>query len=163
MRNLVLLAALLASTAAQPAWAHATIGGDPARIGQPFTAHFNIPHGCAGQPTVEVIVQVPPGFLAVEPVQVEGWTATSKTGRYDEAHTLGEDVVAEGVTEVSWTGGSLPDGEHATFALEGVFATDLEPGPVYFPLVQVCPEGEAAWIDHDQDADKPAPSVQLER
>lgn len=147
-----------------PAYAHATIGGAQAKIGGAYEAAFDIPHGCTGQPTVEVIVQVPPGFLEVLPAEVPGWQSAIKRGSYDRPYNLRGTAVAEGVTEVTWSGGSLPDHVMETFRLTGTFADDLTPGAVFFPMVQVCPHGEEAWIDTSgRSDDNPAPSVNLTR
>ncbi len=165
MKRAVLFFTLLSIAAnAGPAAAHAKLEGGGARIGQPFTADIEVPHGCDGKPTTDVLVQIPDGFLNAKPVAAEGWTASVKTGPYSEPHKLDGAVFTEGVTEVSWSGGSLADAQTKTFAIEGVFASDLKPGAVFFPMVQLCPDGgEQAWIGTDADSNNPAPSVTLAR
>ena len=154
----------LVSCGVLPAHAHATIGNKEARIGADYEASFEIPHGCAGQPTIEVIVQIPAGYLNVTPVEVPGWQSATKIGSYGRPYKLDSTTVDEGVIEVSWTDGSLPNHEVETFKLTGTFADDLTPGSVYFPMIQVCPDGEEAWIDTSGHSDQnPAPSVTLSR
>jgi uncharacterized protein YcnI len=51
----------LASTRAN---AHATLERQQAAIGSFYKAVIRVPHGCEGQPTLRVRVQVPEGVLA---------------------------------------------------------------------------------------------------
>lgn len=162
--TVVATAVVLLATSVLPAHAHATLGDAAAKIGGEYEASFEIPHGCAGQPTIEVIIQIPPGYLHVVPADVSGWQSNVKGGSYDRPYTLNGAPVAEGVTEVTWSGGSLADHDVETFKLTGTFASDLTPGPVFFPMIQVCPDGEEAWIDTSGHSDdNPAPSVNLTR
>jgi uncharacterized protein YcnI len=145
-------------------YGHATTANHAARIGQPYRAAFVIPHGCDGQPTIEVVIKVPEGFLEVQPQPVGQWQVNTRRGAYSRSHRLGGETVTSGVTEVSWSGGSLADSETQTFEMTGTFAEDLVPGLVHFPLVQVCPNGEEAWIGTTGSGDEyPAPDVSLTR
>jgi uncharacterized protein YcnI len=68
------------------------------------------------------------------------------------------------VTEISWSGGELPDSQFEEFVFRGTFGTGLDTGsPFYFPVIQMCGDVEDAWIDTsgDGEAEFPAPSVEL--
>ncbi|MBJ3784703.1 DUF1775 domain-containing protein [Devosia sediminis] len=155
--SLAALLLLLAGTGV--AHAHATAGGASAGAGQPFTLLLTVPHGCQGQPTTEVVVGIPEGFLVAEGLAVSGWTVSSVTAPLSRPYRLNDQTISEGVIEITWIGGSLPDDETGVFAVQGIFADDMAPGPARFPLLQLCPDGEEAWID--AGGDRPAPFVDV--
>ena len=56
--------------------------------------------------------------------------------------------VSEGVTEVDWTGGNLPDAYYDEFVLTGYLGDDLQAGQtMYFRIVQECEKGVNRWIE----------------
>jgi copper(I)-binding protein len=56
--------------------------------------------------------------------------------------------VKEGVTQISWSGGSLPDAHYDEFVFVGqVDASVASAGVVYFPVVQTCANGENRWVE----------------
>jgi uncharacterized protein YcnI len=137
----------LAIVPASPADAHVDAG--PTASIQPngdASVPFVFDHGCDGQPTTSLRVQIPDGVTDVQPLPMDGWqTAVSDK-------------------EFSWTGGSIPDGQPAVFT--ATMRVSGQAGTTFwFPTVQGCPVGEEAWIEIPQpgraEPANPAPSVVL--
>src|SRR5699024_2136619 len=99
---LAVTAALLMVTAA-PGLAHVTANPDESTGGY-FKADLRVSHGCDGEPTTEVRVQVPDGVSGVRPQPVLDWEIELEEDN-------GE------VTEVVWTGNELPDDYVEEFGL----------------------------------------------
>lgn len=164
------LVALLISAVAAPAWAHTTANPGQAEAGGFAKIDFRVPHGCEGQPTEVLTVQIPEGVVSVKPEQVPGWEASTEIGPYDEPVELHGQEVTEGVKVATWTaqdGNELPDGQFREFGLS-VRLPDRAGETLYFPAVQICSDGsEAAWIEIPEDGqdphglEAPAPSVAL--
>ena len=52
------------------------------------------------------------------------------------------------MTEISFSGGNLPDAYYDEFVFTGFLAGDLEAGKtLYFPVVQECEKGVHRWIE----------------
>ncbi len=146
-----------------PAFAHVTLENGTAAIGASYKAVLRVPHGCAGDATLAVHVQIPEGFFNVKPMPKAGWTLETVTGPYAQGYDNHGATLTEGVKEIAWTGGNLPDAWYDEFVFRGTFAETLEPGRFFFPTVQQCANGEEAWIEvsGDDDAAMPAPSLEL--
>lgn len=149
--------------AATPAFAHVTLDTPEAKIGSTYKAVLRIPHGCGTAATNVVRVQIPEGFYNVKPMPKAGWTLETVTGPYAEAYDNHGTQLTEGVQEIVWKDGNLPNEWYDEFTFRGTFAGTLEPGKFYFPAIQECAGAEEAWIDvsGDENADMPAPSVEL--
>ncbi|MGI6246542.1 MAG: YcnI family protein [Pseudochelatococcus sp.] len=155
-------AALFAS--AVPAAAHVTFEQREAAVGSTYRAVLRVPHGCAGKATHTVHVRIPEGFFNVKPMPKVGWKLETLTGPYKNAYDSHGKQVTEGVREIVWSGGNLPDEWYDEFIFRGTFAGDLPVDKaLHFPVVQECAGGEEAWIDTTggEEADFPAPGVTL--
>ncbi len=163
MIRVFLRAAVAALAFATPALAHVTLEAPQAAIGSTYKAVLRVPHGCGAAATTAIHVQIPEGFYNVKPMPKAGWTLETVTGPYAQPYDNHGTPLAEGVTEIVWKDGNLPDAWYDEFVFRGSFATTLAPGPIYFPTVQECADGEEAWIDVSGDAaaEMPAPSVEL--
>jgi uncharacterized protein YcnI len=166
MTRMLARAALATSTLAilaAPALAHSTLEVGDAPIGGTYKAVLRVPHGCGTEPTHTVRVQIPEGFYNVKPMPKAGWTLETITGPYGETYLNHGTEVTEGVKEIIWSGGNLPNEWYDEFVFRGTFADTLPPGPFYFPAIQECANGEEAWIDMSgaADAEMPAPHVEL--
>lgn len=148
---------------AAPALAHVTFETAEAKAGSTYKAVLRVPHGCGDQATLAVRVQIPDGFYNVKPMPKAGWTLETVTGAYAKPWDNHGTVMTEGVREVHWTEGNLPNAFYDEFVFRGSFGADLPEGPVYFPVVQECADGEEAWIDvtGNPEAEMPAPAVTL--
>lgn len=163
IRILAASAALAVVLTAVPAFAHVTLEVPQAAVGSTYKAVLRIPHGCGTEATNAVRVQISEGFYNVKPMPKAGWTLETVTGPYAQPYDNHGTQLTEGVTEIVWSGGDLPNEWYDEFVFRGTFAGTLEPGNFYFPTIQQCANGEEAWIDvsGDENADMPAPSVEL--
>lgn len=156
-------AAALVLAIATPALAHVTLETPQAPVGGAYKAVLRVPHGCDGQATTAIVLRIPEGFVSAKPMPKPGWTLDIKTGTYSRPYKLFGADVSTGATEVSWSGGNLPDSEYDEFVVRGTLAADLPVGStLYFPVIQICADGEADWIDTSGSEDgHPAPGLTL--
>ena len=167
--NSCFLAALAAALlTASSASAHITLKGKEAAIGNSYDAVFVVPHGCAGSATTRIRVQIPEGVIVVKPMPTAGWNVETITGKYAAAYDYQGSSISEGVKEVVWSGGKLPDHTREEFAISTFLTSGLKPDSMlYFPTVQECEQGVSRWIDipvdpaHAHDSKSPAPGVKL--
>lgn len=164
---LLLVGALIAACAA-PAAAHVTLENEEAKVGANYKAVLRVPHGCESTATVTLRVKIPEGVIGAKPMPKPGWTLSTVTGKYPKTHNLFHREVTEGVTEISWSGGKLPDAWYDEFVFQGFLASDLETGKtIYFPVVQECEKGVHRWIaipaagKSASDYPEPAPGLRL--
>lgn len=147
-----------------PAAAHITLATAEATVGSTFRAVLVVGHGCAGAATTAIRVQIPEGFYNVKPMPKAGWQLETVTNAYATPFDNHGTTLTEGVTEISWSGGELPDAYFDEFVFRGTFGAALEADSTfYFPVLQICGDKEDAWIDTsgNPDAEMPAPSVTL--
>ncbi|WP_088342972.1 MULTISPECIES: DUF1775 domain-containing protein [Rhodomicrobium] len=168
MLKSILAAALLAAGTA-PALAHVTLEAKEAPVASGYKAVFRVPHGCKGAATVKLRVQIPEGVIAVKPMPKPGWSLETVKGKYAKSYPYYHGVtLSEGVKEVVWSGGKLPDDYYDEFVMQTSLTADLAPETVlYFPVVQECEQGVERWIEIPEagksaaDYEKPAPGVKL--
>lgn len=148
-----------------PALAHVTLEQREATVGAPYKAILQVPHGCKGSATTALRVRIPEGVIDIKPMPKPGWTIKIIKGKYAKPHDLYHARVNEGVTELDWTGGNLPDDYYDEFVFQSFLATDLQPGQtIYFPVVQQCEKGIHRWIEiptPGSDYPEPAPGLKL--
>jgi len=149
--------------------AHITLEQREAPVGAPYKAVLRVPHGCDGAATIALRVRIPDGMIAVKPMPKPGWKVDTVVGKYPKTYDYFHGAkLSEGVTEVSFSGGTLPDAFYDEFVLTGFLAGDLEPGQlIYFPVVQECEKGVHRWIEipaagkPSGDYPEPAPALKL--
>lgn len=135
-----------------------------AAVGSTYKAVVRVPHGCGPEAIIELHVQIPDGFYNVKPMLHAGWTLETRIGPYTKPYDSFGTIMTEGVREVIWTGGSLPNEYYDAFVFRGSFGGDLLPETMfYFPAVQKCAAAEEAWIDTSgaEEAEKPVPGLKL--
>jgi periplasmic copper chaperone A len=169
INRLGLLIALAMTFTASSANAHITLETQEAAIGSSYKAVFAVPHGCAGSATIKIRVQIPEGVIGVKPMPKPGWNVEAVEGTYATEYDFHGTRISEGVKQVVWSGGKLPDHNYDEFVLVGFLTDSLKPNTMlYFPTVQECEQGVSRWIDipaegsaghaHDKS---PAPGVKL--
>ena len=168
-----LVGALGACLIIGPAAAHVTLENRETPVGAGYKAVLRVPHGCEGTATTSLRVRIPEGVIGVKPMPKPGWTLTTVIGKYPKTYNLYHSKVSEGVTEVMWTGGKLPDAHYDEFVFQSNLSDDLPPGKVvYFPVVQECEKGVHRWIEvptgkhshgegHGAGSAEPAPALRL--
>ncbi|MGH9034895.1 MAG: YcnI family protein [Acidimicrobiia bacterium] len=149
---------------AGPATAHVTANPREAPADNYTKHNFRVGHGCEGSPTTKVSIQIPDGVVSVKPQVTPGWTISTTKGPYAEPVELHGEAITEGVKEVTWTGGPLPD-EHMTEFGLSMRMPDKAGETLYFPTVQTCEQGEHRWItipvEGQEEPEEPAPAVKL--
>ena len=150
------------------ALAHATLEAQEAAVGSSYKAVMRVPHGCAGSATIRVRIRIPEGMVGVKPMPKPGWTLETTKGKYEKTYELQHGKISEGVKEISWSGGRLPDDQYDEFVFTGSIASDLKAGAtLYFPTVQDCDTGAERWVDipaegkSAHDLKSPAPGLVL--
>jgi uncharacterized protein YcnI len=113
---------------ATPVLAHVDVADSTVQPNGDASVTFSFDHGCDGEPTTSLRVQVPEGVSDVVPQPVDGWQTASSA------------------TEFSWSGGSVPDGQQAAFTAT-MRVSGTAGDTIWFPTVQGCPSGEEAWIE----------------
>jgi periplasmic copper chaperone A len=163
-----LLAGTVTAMFAVPAAAHVTLEQQEARVGSTYKAVLRVPHGCEGAATTAIRVKVPDGFIGVKPMPKPGWTLTTAVGKYLKPYELFHSQIIEGVTEITWASGKLPDAWYDEFVFQGFLADDLDTSrPIFFPVVQECEKGVHRWIEippagkSASDYPEPAPALKL--
>jgi uncharacterized protein YcnI len=160
---------LIAVLAASPAGAHVLLEGKQAAVGSNYQAVFVVPHGCKGSPTTKLRVQIPEGVIATEAKPASGWNVETVQGKYAGEYDYEGAKVSEGIKEVAWSGGKLPDKTRDEFVIETYLTGGLKPNTtLYFPVVQECDDGVSRWIEipadgatHSHEGKWPAPGVRL--
>ena len=130
------------------AFGHVTLERNQAPAGASYKAVLRVPHGCDGSSTTAIRVRIPEGIIDVKPMPKPGWSLNIVKGKYAKPYTLFHAQVSEGVTEIDWSGGNLPDDYYDEFVFQSYLASDLPAGEtIYFPVVQECEKGVKRWIE----------------
>ncbi|WP_173932533.1 DUF1775 domain-containing protein [Chelativorans sp. Marseille-P2723] len=158
-----LAASALCGASTVAATAHISLQQKEAAPGT-FKAVLGVPHGCDGEATRSLRVQIPEGFIGVKPMPKPGWEIEIEEGAYAGTYRLHGDDVDSGPKAVTWHGGSLSDAHYDEFVLHGTLA-GVEPGQkLYFPAVQTCASGEEPWTEiptSDARVERPAPVLTI--
>ena len=159
-----LVAAL--SLCATTATSHASLETQEAQANANYKAIVRIAHGCEGEPTLSVTVQIPAGVINVKPMPKANWELETVTTEYAKPYEY-HGTRTEGVTEITWTG-TLDDGHYDEFVFRGRITDDYADGDtLYFPVTQTCANGDHAWVEIPAegqsrgDLAKPAPGVSI--
>jgi uncharacterized protein YcnI len=156
-RILISAAAVLAG--ATFASAHITLENPQAPVGASYKAVLRVPHGCEKSATTAIRVRIPDGFIEVKPMPKPGWKLDVVRGKYQKPMSVRGTNVTEGVTEVDWTGGNLPDAFYDEFVITGFIGDEAPAGQtLYFPIVQECEKGVTRWIEIPAGNGAPEPA-----
>lgn len=153
MQKLFTAAALCGTLAT--AQAHVVLEYQVAPASASYKATFKVGHGCGKSATRQLVVDIPPAMQGAHPMPKPGWR-------------LGVERSAEKVTRVTWTALTEQDKLASDYYDEFVVVarTPAQAGPVYWPVTQVCDEGQAAWTQVPRDGQKlldlPSPAAVLE-
>jgi uncharacterized protein YcnI len=159
------LASALTALLAVPALAHITLETSEAPAGSAYKAVLRVGHGCEGAATTGVRVQIPDGVIDVKPMPKPGWTLETTVGAYAEPAELFGETLTEGVREIHWSGGELPDAWYDEFVFRGRLTDGVAEQTIYFPVVQECGEAVTRWIEipaegqTEEDLEEPAPAL----
>ena len=98
-----------------------------------------------------------------------GWNVETTNGKYAGEYDYRGAKASEGIKEVAWSGGKVPDKTREEFVIETFLTDGLKPDTtLYFPVVQECEQGISRWIEiprdgaaHSHEGKWPAPGVKL--
>lgn len=165
-KTLFSLALLGVAFSATPALAHASLETGQVAAGSTYKAVMRIPHGCKGLPTIALTIDLPEGVIAAKPMPKPGWTVETVRGAYGKTYDYYGTPMSEGVTQIRWSGGELPDDFYDEFVFRARITGDLADTTVAFPTTQFCPEGQqVAWTEiaapgqNPHDLAHPAPTL----
>jgi periplasmic copper chaperone A len=159
----------LALGLAAPAGAHISPDKGEVPAGGFTSVTFTVGHGCEDSPTREVAFQIPEGILNASPQVLAGWDVVATESALDEPipGEEGEEAQTERVSEITWTaqaGNELDPHFRQVFTI-GFKAPETADGPLAFPVIQRCVEGETPWIaetvEGEEEPEHPAPFVTL--
>jgi uncharacterized protein YcnI len=140
--------------------AHVTVRPDVDTAGSWAKLTFRVPNESDSARTVELRVEIP-AETPLRSVRVQphpGWTAEVTREELAEPVEVGDFVLDEAVTAITWTaddGVAIGPDEFDEFAIS--VGPLPEPGDYPLPSVQIYDDGETvAWAD-EPDSDYPAP------
>jgi uncharacterized protein YcnI len=146
MKYLSIFGLIVASFAyVAPASAHVMLTTNMASWGAYYEAVLRVPHGCDGAATTGLKVKIPEGVIAVKPKIMPGWTISTGSNAYAHTYTLHGKKVSEGVTSITWSGGTVPDDRFEEFAFLVKLPDDKEIMRIYFPVTQICGDTKVEW------------------
>lgn len=136
--------------AAGPALAHVAVDPKAATAGAYQVLRFGVGHGCDGQATTALRIELPPGVAGAHPQPKPGWTLAVERGPDGDARA------------VVWRG-RLEADQYDEFLIHA--RLPATPGPLALPAVQTCGAVEARWTDIPAPGGprpaRPAPLVTL--
>ena len=153
---------------ASGAAAHVTIGADTTEAGSYAVLTLAVPHGCGTSATHTVSIQIPDELSSVTPTVNPGWELEKVMEPLDPPVDDGHGGQrTERVAEIIYTTDTpLPADYRDAFELS-VKLPDTPGTVLTFPAVQLCEDGEAAWVEVPADGEDagslemPAPSITL--
>lgn len=142
---------------ASGASAHVTIAEGEAQAGSYTVLTFGVPHGCGESATTEVRIQIPESMPQVTPTVNPSWSVAKVMVELDEPVEAGHgQMITERVAEVVYsTDDPLPADLRDAFELSVRIPDDAAGTVLYFPTVQICEEGETAWIEIPAEGQSP--------
>lgn len=131
------------------AQAHPVLEYQVAPAGKSYKATFKVGHGCAGSPTRQISVAIPAGVRGARPQPKPGWTLEVQRDKLAQPYTSHGRTITEDLVRITWTAKTkddyLPNAHYDEFALVGQLPD--KPGPMYWPVNQVCEEGRTDWVE----------------
>ncbi len=141
-------AMLLAASLLPAAQAHVTLEWPAALAGSTYKAAFRISHGCGASPTRQVVVEIPAGVRNPRPMPHAGWTLEIERAPAGSPGASQAPGAPDGVARITWTARTPQDMLQADYFDEFVLLAALPqaPGPLYWPVRQICAEGRLDWV-----------------
>src|SRR4051812_44379118 len=126
---------------ATTALAHSTLETTQAPPNSTYKGVVRVPHGCKGEATRTLRVEIPETVIDVRPMPKAGWTLTTARGAYAKSYDLYGKAIAEGVKEIVWSGGELPDTFYDEFIFRARIRAEAAGKTLAFQVVQECQNG----------------------
>jgi uncharacterized protein YcnI len=144
------------------AGAHVTLNPREWEAGGFARFAVRVPNERDNADTTRVTVRFPENVVSANFQPVEGWRRTVEMEQLDEPiEEEGEDPITERLATVTWSGGRIRPGEFQEFGVSFQVPEDASGGSLAFPSIQRYSNGEVVrWIG-PEDADEPAPVVEV--
>ncbi|MBV1775499.1 YcnI family protein [Burkholderiaceae bacterium DAT-1] len=142
------------------AWAHPSFDVPEAKAGSYYKAVIKIGHGCDGSATRSIEVTIPEGVLGAHPMPKAGWQLKVEKAPLAKPYDSHGKTIKEDVRRVIWEGGSLPNDFYDEFVMQ--VKLPVEAGTLYWPVKQLCEQGEHDWREIPAAGEKsahPAPKL----
>lgn len=130
-------------------FAHAVFMPKAAEVGSYHRAAVKIGHGCQGAATVKVIIDIPESVHMSKPMPKSGWQIEIVKKTLAEPYDSHGKLITEDVKQLIWYGGNLPDDYYDEFVFHMKLPAAV--GKLYFPVRQICTEGENFWHEIPED------------
>ncbi len=142
--------------------AHVTLNPREWEAGGFARFDVRVPNERDNADTTRVTVQFPENVISASFEPVEGWRRSVEMERLDEPiEEEGEDPITERLARVTWSGGRIRPGEFQEFGVSFQVPEDAAGEALAFPSIQRYSNGEIVrWIG-PEDADEPAPVVEV--
>lgn len=157
MKNIAATALWISASATfMPASAHVVLEYQVAPASASYKATFKVGHGCGGFPTRQVEVDIPTGMRGARPMPKPGWTLEVQRAKLAQPYTSHGRSITDDVVRITWTAKTAEDMLQSTHYDEFVLVatTPDKAGPVYWPVRQICTEGQNNWTDVPQPGQK---------
>ncbi|KAF9400620.1 hypothetical protein BGX21_003851 [Mortierella sp. AD011] len=122
--------------AASSVEAHVTANPSAGVSGSYFQSNFRVPHGCDGNSTDMVIVEIPKGVTSVKPRALYPWNTAINMVALDTPITTSTGVINTTVGSITWSNGLILDSMYEDFGLQ--FKLPVMEGPLYWRVYQHC-------------------------
>ena len=161
LKSTALIAALLSATGTM-GFAHATLEQPQAVAGKTAKLVLRVPHGCDGEATHTVRIDLPEGFYNAKPMPKAGWVLETETGAYETPYNNHGKIMESGVRAITWSGGHLENDWYDEFTFRGTVGPNVAAETVlYFPALQTCANGVADWTNTSGEKGGKNPSPKL--
>jgi periplasmic copper chaperone A len=162
IRTAVIAAVAAALLATSVASAHVTLNPNEWEAGGFARLAVRVPNERPDASTTEVTMQFPENVISASFEDVPGWERTIEMAQLDAPiEEEGEEPITERIATVTWTGGEVEPGEFVEFGVSFQVPEDATE-PLLFPTLQTYSDGEIVrWISPDEEADTPAPRVDV--
>ncbi|WP_298930331.1 YcnI family protein [uncultured Ramlibacter sp.] len=138
------------------AQAHVVLDYQVAPAGSSYKASFKVGHGCGASATRQFTVEIPAGVRGARPMPKPGWTLELQREKLAQPYLSHGREVAEDVVRITWTARTadyaLASAHYDEFVL--VATVPQQPGPLYWPVRQVCEQGRIDWVEQPQPGQK---------
>jgi hypothetical protein len=122
--------------------AHVVLENQEAVVGSNYKAVLKVSHGCNGQATQKLIVEIPDGFRGAKPMVKSDWKITTVKGQLIKPYISHGKTITDEIIRIEWEG-NLPAHYYDEFVLLGQLPES--PGNLYFKVTQLCPSDKQEW------------------
>ncbi|HEX8900753.1 YcnI family protein [Vitreimonas sp.] len=142
MRRLFAAGCALALSLTSTAYANVVFAEAEAAPNAYYAGFLRVSHGCGASPTRSVRVEIPEGVNIARPQPKPGWTLEIERAALATPIASEGGAITERVTAITWRG-ELPADQFEQFGV--MMRLPAQSGPLYFPVIQSCAEGEQRW------------------